>query len=97
VVPEREAEARALLETYQFHGTSSGLAFLDPHHPSNLKIGILSGPNLGVVTASIFESHSGLLLRYDAELRSRHLPLFYARSSWITRLDYAIFSCDSER
>ncbi|RPA96907.1 hypothetical protein L873DRAFT_1791348 [Choiromyces venosus 120613-1] len=93
----RETEAQALLERFQFHDHASGISILDPRNQGQLKTGILSGGNLGVIVASHFGTHSELLHRYDQELRRGLLPHFSAKVSWLTRIDWSIFTCNLDR
>ncbi|RPA94864.1 hypothetical protein L873DRAFT_1934942 [Choiromyces venosus 120613-1] len=93
----RETEAQALLERFRFHDHASGISILDPRNQGQLKTGILSGGNLGVIVASHFGTHSDLLYQYDQELRRGLLPHFSAKVSWLTRIDWSIFTCNLDR
>ncbi|RPA94869.1 hypothetical protein L873DRAFT_1934946 [Choiromyces venosus 120613-1] len=90
-------KALALLEQLQFHDDGSGMSFLDPHNQIQLKTGILSGGNLGVIVSYHFGTHSELLHRYYQELRRGLIPHFSTTVSWPTRIDWSIFTCNLGR
>ena len=95
---EREAEVKALLGQFRFHHCSSGVKFLpDPKIDDQVAAGIFSGPTVGTIVTSHFGSQSDLLHAYDQELLTHGLPHFSATVSWLTRIDWSIFTCYIQR
>jgi len=95
--PTKESEVLGLLQRSRFHDCPTGIEFLDPNNHFQPKTGLLSGANLGVIVSSQFQSNSNLLHHYDQELGRSGYPIFSARASWLTRIDYSIFSCAVHR
>jgi len=94
-VSARNSEASGLVNRYRFHESSSGVTLL--RNGDEEKTGVFSGGNVGVIVASHFGSHTDLLHQYDQELRRRHLPHFSASVSYLTRIDWSIFTVNPDR
>ncbi|RPB00400.1 hypothetical protein L873DRAFT_1899888 [Choiromyces venosus 120613-1] len=97
VNPLKEIEAKSLLERFRFQASTCGAAFLDPANQCQLKKGVLSGGRLGTIVSYQFGNHKELLYSYDQELQKLGLPNFSAATSWETRMDWCIFSCNGDR
>ena len=89
------SEASGLADRYRFHESPSGVALL--RNEGEEKTGVFSGGNVGVIVASHFGSHTDLLHGYDQELRRRRLPHFSAAVSYLTRIDWSIFTLNPDR
>jgi len=94
----QELEVQGLLENFRFHHCASGVQFLpDPNIDDQVAAGVFSGGTVGTIVTSHFGSHSDILHWYDQELRRHGLPHFSAMVSWLTRLDWSIFTCHIHR
>ena len=96
-ISARDVEAQSIIEEFRFHDSTDGPTFINPANAAEVKQGTFSGARLGLIEHRHFEVHSGLLHSYDEELRQRELGSFSAHVSWMTRVDFCIFSCDPER
>ncbi|KAG0640723.1 hypothetical protein HOY80DRAFT_1135746 [Tuber brumale] len=97
IIAARDCEAQAIVEEFRFHDSIAGPTFLNPTNTTQVKTGIFSGARLGSIVHCHFGVHSDLLHRYDEELRQRELATFSARVSWLTRIDFCIFTCNHAR
>jgi len=97
VNPTKDTEVDGLLHNHQINNCSSGVRFLNPNNNFQLHTGVVSGANVGMMVKAHFGSHSDLLHNYDQILQRCRLPSFSASVSWLTRMDFAIFTCNPDR
>lgn len=94
---EKEIEARSLLVQFPFIENPSGVSLLDPAAGYQWKKGVLSGSPVGHIVVTQFGNYEHLLHNYDQSLTEHGHPLFMADPSWVTRLDWSIFTCEPTR
>lgn len=95
----KDVECQSLVARFRFgeNLSDSGIEHVDPANPSQSRKGVLNGPPAGQVVAYHFENHKKIFYDYDQSIMTHGLPGFGVEESWETRLDYSIFSCNSDR